>query len=495
MFNKRMHNVKVTKSKRMNEIVKPRLEVLSIEQINGIHEYAIQILETIGIKVECDEARNIFHKSGSVSQNGEIIFIKRELVDYALTVVPSRIDIFNKKGEHAFSLEENQENCYFGIGATNINFQDIETNKTRAFSRSNMQVSTKLGDILKNYDMISTLGMPHDVAPENIDLYNALDMYTNTDKPLILLVSDGNKMSEVFQLLDNLNGNISEKPFIIPYFNPISPLILNKTTTDKMLETINYNLPFIFSNYGMYGGTTPITEAGSMAVLTAELLAGLVFSQLIKKSSPIILGSLPAAFEMQTMGSYYSTSSYLMNLASAEMMRFYKIPHCGTSGSGIGRGPDLLASGDLWLNHLTSCIGKVGMVPFVGGNFDSTAFSPATVVLSDYIIGKAKKFAKGFILNDSMTNLKDIELIGHGGNYLTSEQTLESLYNADSDYNFWQSMNHDSWQSSGYPDTQKLLTEYTTELYNKAQNLAESNNHEIERGETLIQKIIKDRKE
>ena len=96
------------------------------------------------------------------------------------------------------------------------------------------------------------------------------------------------------------------------------------------------------------------------------------------------------------MGSSYTPTSYLLNLACAEMMSFYKIPHCGTSGSGNGWGADLSAAGDLWLNHLTSFIGKVGCAPFVGGNFDSMAFSPSTVILSNQIIGEAKKFAKGF---------------------------------------------------------------------------------------------------
>jgi trimethylamine--corrinoid protein Co-methyltransferase len=244
----------------------------------------------------------------------------------------------------------------------------------------------------------------------------------------------------------------------------------------------------------MYGGTTPITEAGTLAVLNAELLAGLIYSQLLKESTPVILGSLPAGFNMEIMGSYYSTSSYLMNLACAELMDFYNIPHCGTSGSGMGRGPDLLASGNLWLNHLSSCLGKVGIAPFVGGNFDSTAFSPATVVLSDYIISKARKFSNGFVLNDSTTNVKEIDAIGHGGNFLTSEQTLASLYEFADENNFWQSMNHNTWKEQGNPDTKKFLIDYSLELYKKAETESLKFSNEIKKGEKFIERIIKNRK-
>ncbi len=129
-----------------------------------------------------------------------------------------------------------------------------------------------------------------------------------------------------------------------------------------------------------------MTALGTLSLLNAELLAGLVFSQLVKSGSPIILGILPASFNMRSMGSQYTPMSFLMNNACAEIMAFYNIPHCGTSGCGSGWGADLIGAGDLWMNHLTSCIGKVGLAPFVGGNFDSMAFSPTLVVLSNEII-------------------------------------------------------------------------------------------------------------
>ncbi len=477
----------------MSENVRPQLQVLTNEQIQKVHNYSCDILLNTGIKVECKNARKIFEKSGSVKIEDDIVYIHQDLVDYALRVAPSNVKIYNKKGEIAFELGNNQKTTFYGIGVTNINFQDIETNETVPFCRKHMQVGTKLGDILESYDMISTLGIPNDIKAENTDLYNALDMYINTDKPLVKLISEGNNISEVFKLFENLHGDICSKPFIIPYFNPVSPLILNKSTTDKISETINCNLPFIFSNYGMYGGTTPITEAGTLALLNAELLAGLAFSQLVNESSPVILGSLPAGFNMQIMSSFYSSSSYLMNIANAEIMNFYNIPHCGTSGSSSGRGPDLLASGDLWINHLTGCIGKVGIAPFVGGNFDSTAFSPATVVLSDYIIAEARKFSSGFVLNDFTTNLNEIKTIGHGGNYLTSEQTLASLYENVPKNNFWQSMNHDIWTEMGSPKTEQYLIDHSKELYKRAEKESQQLSDKIKKGEEFVKKIISER--
>lgn len=473
------------------ENVKPKLQLLNREQMNEVHQYSIQILEKTGIKVESKTARKIFQKSKAVKLDDEVVYIQAELINQAIKTSPSSIEVFNKNGNTAFHLGKNQgDETFFGTGVTNTFFQNILSGDVETFTRKHMQYSTKLSDLLGQYDMVSTLGIPSDVTADKSDLYSALDMYANTDKPLVLLISEGKNIKDVFELLSFLHGDISAKPFCIPYFNPITPLVLNKSTTDKMIASIEYRLPIMYSNYSMYGGTSPITEGGSLALLNAELLAGLVFSQLVKEGSEMILGSLPAAFNMMTMGSYYTPTSYLLNLACAEMMDFYEIPHCGTSGSGNGWGPDLLASGDLWQNHLSSCIGKVGCVPFVGGNFDSMAFSPSNVVLSNHIIGETRKFAKGFTLNDERVNIDEIDQVGHGGNYFTSEQTLASLSEIDTTNAIWPSLNLDLWKSQSMPKAEKFLLDFTKELFDKAIKLSDENSEIINKGEGFIQKTF-----
>jgi trimethylamine--corrinoid protein Co-methyltransferase len=472
-----------------NNIVQPNLQILTNEQVLKIHEYSIEILENTGIKVESSKALAMFKKTGAVRIDGEFVYIQRELVDHAIKTSKSEINVYNKNGDLAFQLSNGHE-TRFGVGVTNTDYQDIETDKIDKIKRNNIQTSIRLSDKLENYDIISTIGIPSDVPTEKLDLINTLDLYANTSKPLILLVSESERMEDVLKLLIHLHGDISSKPFVIPYFNPITPLVLNGDTTDKMFTTIEYGLPISFSNYGMYGGTSPMTEGGTLALLNAELLAGLVFSQIAKEGTPIVLGSLPAGFNMVTMGSYYSSSSYLINLACAEMMNYYNIPHCGTSGSGTGYGPDLLASGDLWMNHLTSCIGKVGMAPFVGGNFDSTAFSPTTVVMSDHIIGKSRKFAKGFSVDNNTVNLEEMKTIGHGGNYLTSSQTLEALGSFNFANELWPSMSLETWQEQGNPTPKQILKDRTKTLYDQA-SVSSQEIDEITRiGEDYIESIL-----
>jgi trimethylamine--corrinoid protein Co-methyltransferase len=281
----------------------------------------------------------------------------------------------------------------------------------------------RLSQALPNYDVISTLGVLRDLPETVADLFAVLEMVANSTKPLVILVSDEKLFPAVLGLLDALHGDVGDKPFVIPYLNPITPLSINEGTSDKLLDAGARGVPAIFSNYGMAGMTTPITCAGTLAVLNAELLAGLVLSQLGKEGAPVVLGSLPMFFEMKHVVDFYDPRTFLINLACAEMMARYRIPHAGTSGSGEGWGPDLLAAGTLWMNQLTSVVGKVGLAPFVGSSLNSKAFSPALTVYGDEVIGQARLFAEGFEVDDASLGVAEaIEQLRGDGHFLRTSR-------------------------------------------------------------------------
>ena len=289
-------------------------------------------------------------------------------------------------------------------------------------------------------------------------------MIANTTKPLVVLVSREEAFEPVLDLLEALGGDLAARPFVIPYVNPVTPLVINAGTSDKLFSAIGRGLPVIYSNYGMAGATTPILPAGALALLNAELLAGLVLAQLIREGAPVILGCLPASFDMRTMGSYYGPETMLLNLACGEMMAHYGVPHCGTSGSGGGWGADLLAADGFWLNHLTACVGTVGLAPFVGGNFDSLVFSPAAAVYADQVICQARRFADGFALDPAAAGLAQIDQVGPGGNFLTAEMTLRHFGQADFRSPIFPRLSLEAWQAQGSPKAGDLLRARTVDL-------------------------------
>jgi trimethylamine--corrinoid protein Co-methyltransferase len=185
------------------------------------------------------------------------------------------------------------------------------------------------------------------------------------------------------------------------------------------------------------------------------------------------------------MGSAYDASSYLLNLACAEMMEGYGVPHCGTSGSGIGWGPGLLTAAHQWTNHLTSCLGVVGLVPFVGDVLGSKAFSPAAMVLAHDAIAQARRFARGFALDGGLDAEREIAAAGPGGSFVTTERTLDYVRGGRYCSGLFDNLTLEAWQSQGRPSAVQRLRDHTVQLLREAEP-PEDYDELMERGEVFI---------
>jgi len=445
--------------------VQPSINFLSPEAITLVHNSSLRMLSEIGVRVDSENAIKLLRKSNGVTLlDDQHIVFHPDTVEWAILQAPSVIDIYNRKREITFRLGEDRTR--FGIGVTNLFYESPDSGEIFPFTRENMRTAVGLGNKLSSYDVVSTIGILRNVDLHQADLFALLEMVAGTEKPLIILVSDEKQFKPCLALLERLVGNLSSKPFIIPYFNPVTPLVISKATAENMLATIDQSLPLIFSNYGMAGVSTPITSAGTLALLNSELLAGLVFSQLIQPGTPVILGSLPAFFDMKMMVDFYDPQTMLLNIACAEMMDHYHVPHAGTSGSSNGWGADLISAPTLTINHLTCCLGKAGLAPFVGGTHGSKVFSPNLVVYANEIIEQSRQFARGFEVNDETINIDEIINIGIGGNYLSSHQTMKLFKNAYFSSTIFPRLSLEKWQESNNLDPMKFLRERTLDLLN-----------------------------
>jgi trimethylamine--corrinoid protein Co-methyltransferase len=456
------------------------------KQIKKVHDYSLQILSSIGLRVDSLEARNLFAQTiGPQAIDGDRVRIPADLVEWAILAAPARIDIYNRKGAPAFRLPDQTR---FGVGVTSLYYQEPETDAVVPFTRKHMETCVRLGNDLPSFDAISTVGIVQDVAPQVSDLYATLEMAANTAKPLIILISDENAFPLVMDLLEHLHGDLAPRPSIIPYLNPITPLVINKTTADKMFVAIERGLPFIYANYGMAGASTPITPAGQLAIMNAEVLAGLTLGQLIKEGTPMILGNHPACFDMKGNQSFYDPKSYLIDLACAEMMAHYNLPYSGTSGSGMGWGGDLIAAGHQWFNHLTACLGKKGLAPFVGDIHGSLAFSPNVIVYANEIIQQVRLFTEGFVVDDTSIGLEEIAQVGPGGDFLLSSLTLKFCRNARQFSHIFDNLPIDEWQARGRPRAGDLLKGYTRQLIDESKS-PENHSELLAQGESFIETL------
>jgi trimethylamine--corrinoid protein Co-methyltransferase len=112
-----------------------------------------------------------------------------------------------------------------------------------------------------------------------------------------------------------------------------SPLQFVEDTTDTFIEICRRGLPIVVSSSPQAGTTAPIKEAGIMAQINAEVLAGITLGQLVNSGTPVLYGSVPVRARLDTLGdSYGSVETSQYNIDCVQMARFYKLPNYSTAG-------------------------------------------------------------------------------------------------------------------------------------------------------------------
>jgi trimethylamine--corrinoid protein Co-methyltransferase len=446
-----------------------------------VHAQSLRVLAEVGVRVDSDKALQIFASCPAtrgaihVDPATRIAKFSREVVDWALRVAPRTIEVYKRpvigrdeEGALAFRLGDG--GAQFGAGVTTLGWQDPEEpRRITAFTRENMVQGVRLANGLAGLDFVSTLGVVQDV-PEGTsgEMVGVLEMVANTAKPLVLLISEEDKFTQALDMLQHLvpgKGQQKKRPWHLVYVNPHTPLVINKTTVDKLVEAIGRGIPVIYSSYGMAGATMPITVAGELAMLNAELLAGLVLCQLIREGASVVMGACPVWFDMKAMTPTLSIQASLINLASTAMLRSYHIPHVGLSGCSYGFAPDASASTSHWLTHLSALLhGSSGLLPFLGCVIHATAWSPAAAVLANDVILQAKNFCEGFTIRDEDFLLEEIKEVGPGGNFLTTPATMAQHKMALNWSKVFPNVSVDTWKANGCPLADDLLKKETLRL-------------------------------
>jgi trimethylamine--corrinoid protein Co-methyltransferase len=176
----------------------------------------------------------------------------------------------------------------------------------------------------------------------------------------------------------------------------------------------------------MMGGTAPATMAGGLALGNAEVLSSLVMHQLKRPGAPFVYGSGLHHLDMRTTISVYSAPEFeLARVAVAEMGRFYDLPTWGYAGHSDSCTMDEQAAADAAFSVLASLLAGSNLVHDVGYLEAGLTTSPEMIVFTAEMIQMLRRFMGGVSLDAHSLALDVIHSVGPGGEFLSTEHTMD----------------------------------------------------------------------
>lgn len=409
------------------ETLHPTVRMLSDEQIQAIHHSSLDILSRTGIVMTNEAGRSLLLDAGAWESEGRVK-IPEHLVLGATGSAPSRIPMYNRFGQLTMPLEEGK--VFFGPGSDCPFTMDLETGGRRRPAAEDVQQIARLCDGLDQIDFIMSMGTPSDVPTLDHYLHSFIGMIRGSVKPNVYTARDRADMEDIYRISCAVAGGeteLREKPFLLHYAEPISPLLFNKESVDKLLFCAEKGIPVAYPPSPNTGGGGPITVAGALALGNAECLAGLLLTQLVRPGSPFLYGMNIAALDMKSAIVSYGAPEWAMGMpAWTDIGRFYGLPVWGVSGATDSKVVDAQAGIEATATIMTAFLSRCNLNHDVGYIEYGTTSSMEMLVIADEIIRDVRYIMGGVEVSERTLAREAIHRAKPGGGFLADDHTLDN---------------------------------------------------------------------
>lgn len=429
----------------------PDYRLLTPDQIQRLHNATLDILETVGVRILSPEAVDILTAAGCRVQPDNVVTIPADVVEACIQSAPSSIAIYNRLGKEAMRLEGRR--TYFGMGTDLTQTYDLETGRLRPSRLKDVVNAAIVGDALEDIDFIASYALPYD-SPANLMYIDSFKTeLENSIKPIFFTAAGLEDIRVIHQMAAAVMGGnevLREKPNLIHYAEPLSPLTHSAGAIQKLFFCADNGIPVTYTPGMMSGASAPVTLAGAITVGNAEALSGIVLHQLRAKGAPIVSGFGMSTLDMRTSACVYGCPEYRLAIsACADLFHYYRIPVWGTAGASDAHCIDSQAGMEWMASLMTAALDGANLVHDVGYLGQGLVGHPVALVMCAEIIGYIRRMIRGFAIDTDHLALDVIREVGPQGDFISTDHTFNHFRQEHWQPKSCNRLTLDNWQATG----------------------------------------------
>ncbi|MDY6834783.1 MAG: trimethylamine methyltransferase family protein [Chloroflexota bacterium] len=437
----------------------PSYVPLSSRDIKQIDQAGRRVLKQIGIRIIGDNIPkylNKFESAGArVDFQRDIVCFDSEWLDQTLAKAPSSFVLYSRDGKNDLHLGNG--NVYFGNGGRVFRILDMATGGYRLSKLIDVAHTATLVDHLDNVRFYIIACQAHDIEQANYHLLDFYSSFNHTTKHVMGGCTDVHGAEQVWKLASIIAGGeerLAEKPFVSVITNSICPLSIETNTLDILGYCTTRGIPVTCAPAPIAGATSPATLAGTLVQMHAEALAGVAFTQVLAPGSKVLYGAVPMTMDLRRMEfSMGSVEMAMMNAAAVQLAKLYSLPIYASGGVTESKRPDIQAGFEKTVSSLAVATAGADFIHLSAGMIDSaSSISYEQYVIDDEIIGMTHRMLRGIDVNKDTMALDVIKGVGHGGNFVTEDHTIDHMMDEFFYTNLAVRCSFDIWEERGRPN-------------------------------------------
>jgi trimethylamine---corrinoid protein Co-methyltransferase len=440
------------------------MKVFSDDQVAAIHESALLMLETQGMKVLSEDARVLYRNAGADVDEATLhVRIDRKLVAASLATAPSDITLHAVDPERHVPLANQCVAFAPTSGPPNI----MDTAGGRR--AGTLQDFCNLIKLCQNFEIIHVLGgatEPQDIPVHIRHLEVTRAQLMLCDKIPFIFSRGHKQVADNFELI-RLAHNISaeefrSRPYTYTIINTNSPLQLDIPMADGIIDFATAGQVLIITPFTLAGAMAPVTIAGALTLAHAEALAGLTLAQIVRPGAPVVYGSFTSNVDMKSGSPAFGTPEYVKAAFGAgQLARFLGLPW-RSSNATASNTPDAQSAYESQMSLWGALFGGCNFVLHAAGWLESGLTTSYEKFILD--IEMLQMFAEMFQpvgAAPSDIALEAVAEVGAGGHFFGCAHTMERYRSA-----FYAPLVSD-WRNAGQwaDDGSKTATERASNIW------------------------------
>ncbi|MHA1905869.1 MAG: trimethylamine methyltransferase family protein [Candidatus Thorarchaeota archaeon] len=405
-----------------------RINFLSKEDMAAIHFASLEVLEKTGVLVKNESARSLLKEAGC-SIESDLVQFPPSLVEGCLQKPPQSFELFSRDGDSSYPV--GMDNVIYNPGSSVTYFMDRETRGMRRGTTTDLEQLVRLVDALDHIQAQSTAMIPSDIPEITADFYRHYLVLKNSTKPVISGAFRKEGVHDILRLLEVIAGGAEEltkKPRAILDCCPSSPLIWSEEASQNLMDCANHGIPASIVPAPLIGATSPVTIKGTVIQINAEILSGIVISQLTKPGSPILYGGAPSSFDQRyTTPRYGAIEALITACTFAEMGKHYGVPTQAYLGLSDSKTEDAQTGFESGLGIVLGAMARINVVSGPGALAYINLQSLEKLVIDNELCGAAFRLTRDPSPEDTTVLTELISKVGPAGNFLGQRHTARNL--------------------------------------------------------------------
>lgn len=438
----------------------PNFEILNEEALESIEAHAEAVLEEIGVNFVNNPAALDRWRAAGATVEGERVHIPRGLARQLCATAPSSFTQYARNRDRNVVIGGKTLVCAPVYGPP---FVRDAAGGRRYATLEDFRKFVKLGYMSKwLHHSGGTVCEPTDVPVNKRHLDMLLAHMTLSDKPFMGSVTDPSRAQDSVDMCGLLFGEdfVRDNAVMTSLININSPLTFDDVMMGAMEVYAANNQACIVSPFIVGGAMAPVSVAGTLVQVLAEVMAGIAYNQLIRPGAPVIFGAFVTSIDMNSGAPTFGTpEASQITYGAGQLARRMGLPFRSAGSFTGSKLPDAQAAYETANSLNLGLLSGVNFMLHACGWLEGGLVSSfEKFVLDADQLGVLHKLAEGVQVNDDTLAMGAIAEVGPGGHYLGCAHTQANFRTA-----FWRSdvldyKPFEAWEEDGARDSQALAT-------------------------------------